>query len=389
MLIGLPCAVFVAVAVRAAATLPPNVARHPQPALYFSVVGVAFVLYCAGLLLVRARASSLVAVLVVALLIQCGPLLGPLLLSQDATAYWDYGRIAAIHDGNPYVEPPSSFRGDPAFPTVAGAWRGTTSAYGPLFTIASEAQALVAGTSVTVATQLFRVAAAIGVLTLTILVMLVSSHRAFAAVAVGWNPLVAVHFAGGGHNDVWMMVPLLGALAFDARGRKQAAGALWAVAAAIKWIPLTLLPLRIRPRTFGRQFGAVGFLSSAVIITAVATSFYGGAWLRAALPIAHDFNSGTKTSIAHLLRALGVPHLAATVVVLGSCALAYAWLLTRKRITNVRLGLGAGLLLVATPWLLPWYLLWSLPLAAAEDDAIALGLSVLLSGYMLEARAPL
>ena len=40
---------------------------------------------------------------------------------------------------------------------------------------------------------------------------------AFAVAFVGWNPLLAIDFAGGGHNDVWMMVLVLGAPALAAR----------------------------------------------------------------------------------------------------------------------------------------------------------------------------
>ena len=43
------------------------------------------------------------------------PLAGPLLLSTDAWTYWEYGRIAAVHDGNPYVDVPSDFPDDPSY----------------------------------------------------------------------------------------------------------------------------------------------------------------------------------------------------------------------------------------------------------------------------------
>ena len=49
----------------------------------------------------------------------------------------------------------------------------------------------------------------------------------FAAAFVGWNPVIAVHFAGGGHNDALMIALVLGA-ALAVRGRPQLAGAAWA-----------------------------------------------------------------------------------------------------------------------------------------------------------------
>ena len=73
---------------------------------------------------------------------------------------------------------------------------------------------------------------------------LVARRRAFAAALVGWNPVVAVHFAGGGHNDALMMALVAAALALGERKRVQAAGAAWALAVLVKWVPLVVLPLR-------------------------------------------------------------------------------------------------------------------------------------------------
>ena len=55
-----------------------------------------------------------------ALAIQIVPLAGPLLLSTDAWTYWEYGRIAAVHGGNPYVDTPSTFSGDPSYAVRRG-----------------------------------------------------------------------------------------------------------------------------------------------------------------------------------------------------------------------------------------------------------------------------
>ena len=228
-----------------------------------------------------ACAGAARAVLVIAALVQAIPLASPLLLSQDAGAYWDYARIAAVDGGNPYSDPPLRFRADPAYPSVAGAWRKTTSAYGPLFTAASEGGALVVGASPSAARSLFKTAAAVGVVALALLAALVSPRPAFAAAAVGWNPLFAMHFGGGGHNDVWMMVPLVGALALDRRGRRHLAGALWAVAVAVKWIPLLLLPLRTSVRQHSPRFGYAGFAVASFAVAAVASILYGSKWLGA------------------------------------------------------------------------------------------------------------
>ena len=92
--------------------------------LFLALLAVAFAIYLGALLLVRRRPAALRAVLVVAVVIQLLPLSGPLLLSTDAWAYWEYGRIAAVHDGNPYVDTPSEFPDDPAYDDAGAAWRG-------------------------------------------------------------------------------------------------------------------------------------------------------------------------------------------------------------------------------------------------------------------------
>jgi hypothetical protein len=44
--------------------------------------------------------------------------------------------------------------------------------------------------------------------------------------------------------------------------------------------------------------------------------------------------------------------------------------------------------LLATPYLAPWYLIWMVPLAAAEDDRAAQALALLLTAYLLRQTVP-
>jgi hypothetical protein len=46
-------------------------------------------------------------------------------------------------------------------------------------------------------------------------------------------------------------------------------------------------------------------------------------------------------------------------------------------------------LLLATAWLLPWYLIWTLPLAALSRDRPLQLLTLILTAYQLPARMPL
>ena len=69
--------------------------------------------------------------------------------------------------------------------------------------------------------------------------------------------------------------------------------------------------------------------------------------------------------------------------------LAYLWLLREAWRGRARLGLAAGLVLLATPWLVPWYAVWAVPLAAVEEDQPAAWLAVALSAYLLRDAVPL
>ena len=54
-----------------------------------------------------------------------------------------------------------------------------------------------------------------------------------------------------------------------------------------------------------------------------------------------------------------------------------------------RLGLASLLLLLCSPLLAPWYLLWATPLAAAEDDGLAIVVGLALGAYVLRQTIPL
>ena len=69
--------------------------------------------------------------------------------------------------------------------------------------------------------------------------------------------------------------------------------------------------------------------------------------------------------------------------------IAVPWLVRSARAGRARLGLTSGLLLVATPWLLPWYAVWAVALAAVEEDAAAWVLALVLCAYLLPDRMPI
>ena len=329
-------------------------------------------------------------VLAVAAAMQLAPLAAPLMLSTDAYTYWDYGRIGAVYGGNPYSDEPSAFPDDPAYERMGADWRDTTTVYGPVFTLASEGHAAVVGESSDVAAWTYKALGVLAMLVLTGLAAFLGRERAFAAAFVGWNPLLAVHFGGGGHNDAWMMALVLGALALGVAGKRQWAGAVWVGAVAIKWVALVFLPLRaLEARTQGRRVGHLGFAAAAVVVVALATWRYGTGWLEALGPLAKNLRQGADYSLPSRVSSLGIPHGVAVGIFLVVFALGYLWLLRQAWRGRARLALCADLVLLTTPWLLAWYAVWAVPLAAVEEDRTARLLALALCAYLLPDAVPL
>jgi hypothetical protein len=358
--------------------------------VFLVLLVAAFAAYLVGLALSRRRPPGLRAVLLVAVAIQVVPLAGPLLLSTDAWTYWEYGRIAAVHDGNPYADVPSDYPDDPSYEYAGAAWRDTTSVYGPLFTSISGAVAVVSGSSAEAAAWIFKTMAALAVLACVLLATRLSRDRPYAAALVGWNPLFAIHFAGGGHNDALMIALVLGALALAAARRRNLAALAWVVAVLVKWIPLLFFALRtVEARATGRRVSHRGFALVAVLLVSLATWRYGFDWFRAFGPLARNAEGQTSYALSHRVEQLGVPHAAA--LALSGIALVggLAWLVRAAARGHARLGLSACLLLATTPWLAPWYTIWALPLAAAEDDRRAQLISLGFCAYLLPQTIPL
>jgi len=326
-------------------------------------------------------------VLALAAAIQLAPLAAPLLLSTDAYSYWDYGRVAAVHRGNPYADRPSRFPRDPAYRRMGRDWQRKPSVYGPLFTLGSEAVARVAGDSPSSATRAFRIVAALAAIGLAALAAL---WGPFAAAFVGWSPLVALHFAGGGHNDVLMMVFVLGALALGGTGRFRWAGAAWVGALAVKMTALVFLPLRaLEARRRGRPVSHLSFAAAAALVAIVASLRYGPHWLGVLSPVANQLHSASSLGLPYWAARLGFPQRYATDGLVLAFAVFYLWLLREAWRGRARLALAADGLLLATAWLQPWYAVWALPLAAVEEDTLARLVALALSAYFLRDALPL
>lgn len=357
---------------------------------FLILAAAALAAYVAGLVLLGRVGAPLAAVATVAVAMQVAPLAGPLLLSSDAWTYWMYARIAAVHGDNPYEAVPADYRTDPAFEHMGSAWHETSSVYGPAFTLASEAVARSVGSSEDAAAWVFKALGALAMLVATAAAARASPRPWFAAAFVGWNPVVALHAAGGGHNDAWMAALVAAALALAVSGRRQLAGAAWVAATAVKWVPLVLWPLQaVADYRRGRSLGLAGAAAAAVVVAVLATWRYGTGWLGALEPVARKAGDETSYALPSRLAQLGIPQQLAAGLLAAGFAVAYLLLLRSAWRGRPRLALASALLLLASPWLVVWYLAWPVALAAAEDDRRAQLLVLVLCGYLLPQAVPL
>jgi hypothetical protein len=357
-------------------------AHEPWRAFWTWGVTAAFGLYVAGTWLARTRALSLRAAVVVAVVVQALPLVAPLLLSKDVYLYWAEARTEIVHHANPYRTVPNDYPTDPAHDNVSEIWWTETAPYGPAWEALATAPAAAAGTSPRRAELGYRLVAFLGVLA-AVLVVARRTRKPAAVALLGWSPLIALHFAGGGHSDALMIALLVSAVAAPSAA---SGGAAWPLASAFKVVPAVLLPLELAARRFRmpRRWW-VGLVAATAVVVIAATAAYGPHWVGATVAGAHQ--SSTLGGV-HWLTQLGLRHRYA--VVAGGLAFAAVYLALFRsawRSGRARLSLAATALCLTSSLLRPWYALWPLALAAIEEDEPAAFAAVALSAYLLFADA--
>lgn len=350
------------------------------------VVGLALAFggYVAGLVVLRRRAAPLAAVLVVSAVVQLVPLAGPTLLSTDAWTYWMYGRVGAELGGNPYGDPPSAFREDPAYAAMGSSWHDTPSLYAPLFTLGSELHAGVAGNDPDRAAWLFRAVAALATIGTAVLAATIAARPAFGAAFIGWNPLLALHFGGGGHNDALMMLLVVTALVLAARHRPELAGVAWIAAISIKWVAVAFLGIWAIDRWRRREpLGLAGLGAGALALVVVATARYGVTWLDAFDGLSGQARRTGSIGLSHWLAGLGLGHrpILATIGIVSIAV--FAWLAAEAWQGRRRLGVSGSAAALGQGWLNPWYASWGVSLSATDESRLAWALGIALTGFLL------
>jgi alpha-1,6-mannosyltransferase len=315
----------------------------------------------------------------------------PPLLSHDVYSYVDYARLGVLHNLDPYTHAPSLAPDDPAFAHVT--WEGTTSAYGPLFTLLTYPLAWL---PVGAAVYALKAACAAAVLATAVLVARLAPARGIdplrAAAFLALNPLVLVHVVGGPHNDaIAILLMTLGIAAIlslrEIVGATALVGGLFVKAAASVAVPFALVGSTRRLRVL------LGYVLASLAIGYLAAAAFGHHWLHAFALAGENQGRTSHMSVPiTTARLTGLhPDLVRTAFIglyLAFVAYLLVWTYRGGDWLRATAWATTGLLL-ATAWLLPWYLLWPLPAAALSRDRVLQLLLLSLTAYQLGARIPL
>jgi hypothetical protein len=366
--------------------------------------------------------------------------LAPPMALTDIFNYINYGRMEIVHHLNPYTTyPVLEPHSDPSY--ALSNWHELLSPYGPLFTLLTFALVPLGVAASFWTIKAILIATSLGtVLLVWKCAQMLGRDPVKAIVLVGLNPIVLVWGLGGDHNDflmVFFMVlgfylllrggafaraatparsrePALsnGAVAAvepsgDATGMRHmiagwlwplsstgvGAGAAFVAATALKasggiLIPILLVALLRTPRRLTQV--VIGLLVAGVVMAVASVIAFG-----LHIPdLSTQSELVTQTSIPNLVGlALGnggeteTLHTVLTGVLVlslaGCCVLAW-----RRRDAITPSGWVTVALLVTLGWVLPWYVLWLLPLAALSRSRRLQRTALVLGAYLIIVWAP-
>ena len=353
-------------------------------ALWLALVLYAVVVWRAGELSARTAAAAVVG-------LHALFLLAPPLLSQDVFSYIAYARLGAEHGLDPYTHAPLDIASDPVF-GFAGS-KDAVSVYGPLFTLPTYA---LAPLGVAGAYWVLKVVAALASLGVVALVWRTAERLGRdprgPALLVGLSPLVLAHVVAAAHNEALVLLLTMAGVYAYVCGRPAAAGA-WATAAAgIKASAALVAPylaLAARPRT-GRALAGAAVAAAGLV--ALGLIGFGTNVFESFSLLSSNQGRSSKLSLPfRVAELLGVDRDPVRALFALAFLAVAAWTLWRtwRGADPIRMAGWATLaVLLCSAWLVPWYLLWLLPLAALAADRRLTAATLALSGWVLAIGVP-
>jgi hypothetical protein len=292
-------------------------------------------------------------------------LLSPPLQLTDLFNYLGYARLGALHGLNPYTHVINGELHDPVW--RFSTWHNLHSPYGPLFTAITYLLPLGSLSASYWLLKTITVLASLGFLALVwrCAVALGRDPR-FVLAFVALNPIYLVYAVGGFHNDFFMLIPSMAAIALLLARRYRWAGAVLMLAVAIKFTAVLLLPFllvavwpsraRVREILEGAALGAIPLVAMSVALFGFS------------LPNLQDQSTLlTYFSVPNVIGLVTGGGGSPTLLRLIDLAVAVwvVWLVFRARGDWIsRAGWATLGLLFSLAWLMPWYVIWVAPLAA-------------------------
>jgi hypothetical protein len=367
--------------------------------LFYAGLWLALVLYVAVLMRVRDLPARAVLWTIAGLHLLF--LLAPPLLSQDVFSYIAYARLGVEHSLNPYTHAPLDIPGDPVF-GFAGS-KGAVSVYGPLFTLLTYPLAPLGVAGAFWVLKVLAAACSLGIVGLVWKgARLLGRDPVLPVAFIGLNPLLLVHVVAGAHNEALVVLLTVAGVVAWVRSKQSAVGsAVASVGAGVKASAGLVVPFLVfSDRERWRRslvaavlvFAAVAVLGLAVFGTHAldALSFLNSNQARSSR---WSFPYKTAQLLGLVLPGDRLDYRTAARVIYGvAFGAVFLWLLWRtwRGADPVRAaGWATFAILVASAWLVPWYVLWLLPLAALAADRRLMAASVVLCAWMLVIAVPL
>jgi len=314
-----------------------------------------------------------------------------------------HGRILGVYGGNPFFNTASQYPNDPFL--NYSFWVKAISAYGPAWEASAGLAARLAGNDFFSVVRAFKLLPGLFLFASMAAAALIlrreAPERALSAVLLlGWNPMMQFETFGNGHNDIAMAFWILAAVWLITRRRFTLAVLALVMGALFKYIPLLLLPaaglIGLREQTSGRarvRYFALTALAVLALVVLAYAPFWVGPGTLTVERRAQMFTSSIPTLIYHALGSVVPPQQAgrwisgAAAALTGLFALfqgVRAWR-DRSWLSFPRAALYTLMfyLLLATPWFMVWYPIWTLTLGVLFPFGFEMGFTLLFSFSVL------
>jgi hypothetical protein len=316
----------------------------------------------------------------------------PPLVQTDLFGYLMYGRLGVLHHLVPYSHVANDVPWDPIRGYVG--WKHFPSPYGPVFTSLTYGLA-----TLPVPVAIWGLKAITGLAALASVALTWSCARRLGRAAVGptlfvaLNPLWLVWGVGAAHNDLLMLVLMLIGVRLALGGRDGLGAAAVVLGGAVKASSGLVLPFMVAGSS-RRLRTAVGAGVALALVGGLALAMFGAAGVRdflVTLATQQQLVSGHSVPNDGF-RIVGLSGLPPAIKPAFSVAFGLSLVLLLVRtwrgadwITSA--GWATLALLLTSTFLMPWYLVWLLPLAALGRSVALRRATIATMAFLIVARA--